>query len=242
MIVCSFSEAWFKIQSFTLANLSWLKGKHVMCTYDTLRTHRNFCCFQTICPSLSLCSQHSFFPKSCCSGQVPLELVHFKPKNRPPDASVMSLGCIITSVIGHQSAVSLVSQHQRPFLSHCWTKLSPRRAFEVGCQQTSHNSGVIRDQLAFEEGEDLGTGLSPVEVLVSNQARWRGSASASYLIGRQGSRRRLIRRYPSPPLNISHLHQKSLFMSKGSSSACIGSCGELQRTFVLEISLFSEST
>lgn len=159
MIVRSFSAAWFKIQSVTLANLSLLEGKHVMCTYDILRTQKLLLLSTT--PPLYSCSQHSFFPKSCCSGQVPLKFVHFKP-NRPPGASVTSLGCITTSVTGHQSAVSLVSQHHRPFLSHCWTKLSPRRAVEVGCQQTSHDCGAIRDQLAFEEeGAALGTGLSP---------------------------------------------------------------------------------
>lgn len=48
-------------------------------------------------------------------------------------------------------------------------KAVPQRAVEVGCQQTSHNCGAIRDQLGFEEGAALETGLSPVELPISNQ-------------------------------------------------------------------------
>lgn len=169
MIVRSFSAAWFKIQSVTLANLSLLEGKHVMCTYDILRTQKLLLLSTT--PPLYSCSQHSFFPKSCCSGQVPLKFVHFKP-NRPPGASVTSLGCIITSVTGHQSAVSLVSQHHRPFLSHCWTKLSPRRVCWSWMSADIPRLRSHQRPVGFwRGGSSFGDGTVPLEVLVSNQAR-----------------------------------------------------------------------
>lgn len=62
--------------------------------------------------------------------------VHASQAKATPDTSVMCFGYIIISVISHQSALALV--FQTPFLSHCWTKLSPRVLLK--CDVNRHNT------------------------------------------------------------------------------------------------------
>lgn len=254
MIICGFSAAWVMNQSFTLVNLYYeCRVNMAWCIYNILRIYRSFYCFQTICPSLYSCSRVSrVFLSSIPFPQVFLDWtnaskVHASQAKWTPDTPVRSatLAYIIISEISHRSVISLVFQMLSIRGHSCPTarQSCPPECCEVRCQQTSHNCSH-QTPVGFWRGSSFGDRTVPCGAPYFQPALQTGSASASqteaYPIGHQGSRRRLIHRYHPPKYKPFAL--EDFVVSKVSFSSCIGSCGELQRAFVLEISSSSSQS